>query len=270
MPHVFGIVGVPKRGFGPLTKPAPGSVIDWQHPLAQGLIGSYVFIDTPYATNDVTKSKLTSLTGTPTVNNVGFVGSNTRLRDLNEEPLRVGREITLLADVVRISSTPGYQGIVEKRTYGSSAAIEYSCYWYNSKMHGNFGGSDKTSTLDIPINVRQSVGVSFKEDADAISFIVGRATDSQALYGDQIMDAGSAEFCIGKVSNSSLYWSGYIASVFVWRRALQLGELQQASHSPYQFFYEPRKRVIFPPLAVTLSLAASRHPFGVVGMPKPW
>lgn len=39
----FGIIGVPKRGSGPLVKPAPGSVIATQHPLAQGLVGCWLF-----------------------------------------------------------------------------------------------------------------------------------------------------------------------------------------------------------------------------------
>lgn len=269
-PRSFGIVGLPKRGVGPLTKPPPNAQIDWQHPLAQGLVGCWLLDGTLFAP---AKSRGGHALGVGGLNSIygkfstgaAFNGSTAYYTIANPLAIEASSAFTLTTLFRTASSGSGadFRSLVgETSSAGNSLRLNY----YNGEVVFRIGGS----------SIQLTSGSIFVGDGDYL-LSVTRLTSSLLAYidgknatlGNPSSSSGFTPKYIGVADQSGLlrYWAGGIYAILQHSRQLNPNEIAQLHYSPYQFFWIPGARTIFLPIYPKVVRRKSAH--GVSKMSNP-
>lgn len=265
MAHGFGIVGIPKRGGGPLVKHAPDAVIDRQHPLAQGLLSAWV-MSASYGSTIADRAGTTQgvLNG-GNLSPVGYTPGASGFIDLGTATRHHIQTFTTFARVFRTGSHISFSGVVH---FGTSNSNE------NTRMIvGRSGGSAGGVSVYVYDTAWRSVALATDVALNQWSTVASIGKNGTLLGAvNGVMDAGSASYGtvnysshtgpaqIGRYVSDS--YPGVIGDVYDYSRALNPTEIAQLHAQPYCFFWE-RRKTIFVPVGAAPPAATPRS-FGYI------
>jgi hypothetical protein len=252
MPHTFGIVGIPLRGRGPYDKPAPGSIINPQHPLAQGLsfycpfneIGSVNPLDSvarvPIAIQNAAR-----------IDPVGLFGGN-----------QYDHLATLAGTAAALAVTDQYS-IATKIFVPTSGSNNIKGIYTNGRLQFYRLSDDNIFFLTqsgvhpdyIYEGAQYIVGAGKNIHESIVGTRSGTTTNvySQGVYKGGATNSTSTPAAAetaqigGQGWGDTSAWNCWIHYLGIWKRALNPTEIAQLHWSPYQMFWEPGRRAIFVP-----------------------
>jgi len=254
-----------KRNPDPRQKPPLGSVLNPDHPLAQGLVGCWLM-------NEGGGSKIYDLTGNTngTLMDVSwssteygsalyFNGSTSKV-DLGwEYAPQMPATLTVIAK--RIGLTGLSQGLLttDELSFGSGT-FPHSGMWLNLPVNADRIGVGYGSASGIcGSGSRRSYAVTtIKYTEGLLTGIIRAALDMDIVYDGQVlsgdysgtggnlgyssstnMHAGIGAY--SECADSSLYpFYGYIVAAFIHERALTIDEVQWLHAEPYSMILQPK------------------------------
>lgn len=264
----------------PAAKPGLGSYIDWSHPSAPGLAFASVFNDWNSATlmNLCAPANLGVRSGSsaPTwaekdfdsgllfpggLNTAGYVSFGT---DSNTRDLGVNEACTIFA---RFYWNGGFSGIAARNDNNSINAgwqmevggfiWEYSAQnyrwgfpspqsnrWTSQAVVSNFGNNDQANTF------------SYSDGNSVAQTFTGVGTGTRGTDAPQTLYVGRSNFNLGAS------FDGYIAALYMWRRALGPGEIRALHIDPYALVHDTGRSFMYPAFGATGRRARSRTFFG--------
>lgn len=243
------------------AKPPAGSLLDPTHPLAQGLVGCWLFNEGGgLLANDLAQAHSGTLVGSPSFGlGISFNGSSQRI-DFGDV-LRVGQnpDARMSIDIryyARGAVTTAQQ-LVSKRT-GTSVNSDYLVYSSGGDLYWGTGTSaDPGAWLPItepPRNQWHSVVCTLSatgaQTGTKAVFVDGRLAVSSSYAAKAAATADPLRMGAGNASPTQ-YFNGLLQHVRIYSRALSPYEVAWLYAEPYAMILppEPRRRYFIPPAA---------------------
>ena len=235
----------------PCVKPPFGSYIDWSHPLANGLVGCWIFNESQGLTlSELANNKHGTIIGPTWVENgLDFKGSPDYV-DLPDVPIyRVKTNFSIFTsfkNAVTIDSS--ISSDIATVNYGNGSSGNWAIFWYHNdsgrlRLPGTYGGNIQTARDIWPANQIFNIGFTYKNSSDIKGYVNGNVDVSGTA--DSI-DGSSYIFNLGRLSTASTsYFNGNICYLFFWSRILLATEAEWLHAEPYCFITWPSHRVIF-------------------------
>ena len=232
--------------YGQNTKPMPGEMIDWGHPLSKGLVGCWLF-------NEGTGNKIFDLSGNENrgtfqndpIWSAGISGSCIEFDGINDyitvpdDASYDGHTKLTLASWVKTTETSAY---IFWKGHSSPYDFQYALDISNSKARM----VAYTSVGNVHFNASGTSNI----NDDAWHFLVGtvEANKEAKIYVDGILDGydstsysswnyeGARDLHIGRRDGVTNYLDGLIDSPMIWKRVLTASEIALLSREPFCMF----------------------------------
>lgn len=232
-----------------LQKPPPGTPLLPWHPLCAGLLalwpmneagGNKVYDVSGHSLTGTWQGTLGSQWGTGPHGAVGvFNGSNNAVLMPTSTTLQwASGTPRTLAGWARLDAAGSYPMILSGG--GTAASSELRCHsTARTPEFSEEGGGNATSATAVAVGTWHHYCGTGTPTLSSI-YVDGVLQGTFALTASQ---QDSSAYAIGSRSGSSLFWTGQIAMVGIWSRALSAAEVQQLYTQPYCMF-APRALMI--------------------------
>jgi hypothetical protein len=270
MPCAFGIVGVPKRGFGPLTAPPQNAAVDWQHPLARGLtecsicnslsprnmVNGLALNAVGAAYGSVVLKVNDGRTGLGLDGSLGNVWIRAYYADSHMGDITVFNKsfiptFSSLYKLFHLVSSDGYDSLYVK--HPRSGQLDFGA------EEGNTWTAAQSANQTIAENSWHTIAISGSGQSVACYVDGKKRALTSSNYAGQSDPYTQKHVICGYSEGDPVGYAN--ALCYVWRRVLVESELEQLHSSPYQLFWAPGKRsFFFAPTAAPASTYVAQHP----------
>lgn len=223
------------------NKPPLGSVIDWSHPLARGLVGCWLMNEGGgLKIQDIAKGNngtITNATWKPLF--LLFNGLSSKVNCGNNNSLNLANSNVTIVTQLYVSAV-GWNTIVDKRTNTSNM------YWFGV---GNYSGKSRLyfavdtttslvpSTTNIILNTWTHCAVVYNLGV-GVYYYNGKP-NGPTKVGMGTIDGNAAPLYIGAETGSTTWMNGGIKYVYIYNRGLSPSEIEQLYKEPYCFIRSP-------------------------------
>lgn len=236
-------------GWNPYYKPPPGSVIDYQDPLANGLVGCWLTNEGAGATEirDLTRNRQNgTLTGTPTwtASEKGWALDHNGSSDYVTFGTDLFTESELAAGTISIWAKAASLPSAEKVVFAAEnvCIIRWDTYLLGGYKIGiyTYDGSGEDA-IGTTWSTGEWAHLLITWDGTTVYFYKDGAEIGNSPAGVPDWDSATATWYIGQ-RNNGRYWDGDVTNLQIWNRALSGAEVAQLYRQPYGFIRTPAPR----------------------------
>ena len=237
------------RNPDPRQKPPLGSRIDWSHPLAEGLVGCWLFNEQSGPIINLYKQTIASKVGNPTWKdgNISFDGASCfTQKDYKEIGKSLKAGCTIIVDI-----KPAIYLSTSENTYRSLEKGD--CYFFLQGNGTTLGSGGQIFLVKSNNNV-YSVSTGLPLEANVNYTLAGIFTGDQLYQWQNLqkfsgasvsyIDDDGLPLYIG-ADDSGLFWEGEVGRLLIFKRPISDIEYEQFYYEPYCFIEWPSRRICF-------------------------
>ena len=227
-----------------LNKPAPGTQINFSHPLAKGLVGCWLFNEqsgnqaydsSPYKNhgtlhgfNDPSSKDRSSL-------GLQLDGSTTYV-DCGDASLKTSDEITIAVWMKPNSpASPTHQTFIHK-----SISDNYQLRFYSSTQKIRFllkiDGVDKLVLGNTLLSAGVWYHITGTYDGSELNLFINGRADKTPTVATGDITTNAEPLTLGSFRGAAFYFNGTIDNVKIYNRALTASEIKYSYLEPYAMF----------------------------------
>jgi hypothetical protein len=240
-------------------KPPSGSQIDWSHPLANGLVGCWLF-NTPGNVRNLVNGQFATFPGVGSVvidhSPRGIISDNSSYeKRIKTDIARTFLDCALLVTFI---DTPNHDV-----NYERLAESDYNTGFYFGRI-----GTAQTWGGRIAASAERSLTLTQNVEQQLIMTRLG-ATHSVISNGGQQVISGSTSttatdanplYFVAPEGNSSGNFGGEMFYAYMWERGLTVADAAWLYTEPYAFIHIPRQRTYSIPASVVSSSVFYQNP----------
>jgi hypothetical protein len=239
------------------TKPPPGSMLNFGHPLSQGLVGCWLM-------NEGGGSKVINLAtniSSSFANSSGFNFSwKQSLKGMSLETLRANKSyipvgsinvrfISIVAYCPEIEAGNGQDTIIMCKDYNGANVpycLNIGAVTGATAGMGFYDGGWRISGLNTELRGYRDKFVVGTYDGITLKFYINAKLDASANYTATSLPQNTQQTDIGRYASDSAngWFGGKLSYVYLYSRALTPSEIQSLYEAPYQIILPQRRRFI--------------------------
>ena len=227
------------------TKPHIGAQLIPSHPLANGLILSYLFnekgiVSSPIYDKSLNNRNTTLYNGAFVAEGAQHTANNQAIAYLADASWQSPSKMTVVVKMKRVGSWVNYDSLLAKIDSGTWAK-GYWLYWYSNQIRFAFGGYTKYAYAAYTATDTFTQFVGVYDGTNARIFIDG--VEETPFATTQVISNDA--LAIGAFGLFTYPAYGVYEYVYMYNRVLTLAEILSLKENPYQMFQQVKNPVFY-------------------------